>query len=199
MKDLIEKLLTLVPHYLLSLGRLMAMPKTFLGEIKSETDEAFRDALQFSAISSIIVLIALSRASPSRGDIWARAASVCILELIGVSGYACILWLAWRIAAGRFKVRQFFTLYSYMVSVALILFTITLLVSLGTEKTLSPVLYGAVQQARSANKVLSYQLVSQILTFSTKLQSLAALAVTHVFTWPLVLFLAVLGRAVAVF
>ena len=121
MKELIEKILAYIPSYLLTLGKLLARPKTFLAGSQPDTEVGFQNALQFLVITVVLFVIVLSPLEPKKSDVWTRVATLSILEVLGVAVMACVLRLGWRIVGGRSTIRSFFTLYAYLSSVVLLL------------------------------------------------------------------------------
>lgn len=226
MKDLIEKILAYIPVYLMTLGSLLSGPKKYLVTTNPDTDEGFQNSLRFFAVTTVVVVIAQFPLLPKGADVWAVAATRCILGLVVITGTACNLCLAWRIVGGRFRIRYFFTIYAYMASVVLLGCCLFDLLARGTFKTFAPALYDAtvhamvVHQAIPSDVAQSKALLAALvvsfcgfiansiwgfiawgaftqLTSTTRVRSFVASCLTALLSWPLLLVVALLHQAMA--
>lgn len=167
MKELIEKVVAFVPEYLLSLGGLLARPKTFLANKVPDSEAAYRDSLLFLAVSVCIFVVALAPISPAKSDPWQRVGAVAVVEALTVSLMAGALRLAWRIVGGKARIRTFFTIYSYIAAVALLVMALTLLVAEGTFKVFDPALYLAVREAVATGKPVPKEAAQSRVLYAT--------------------------------
>jgi hypothetical protein len=147
MKDLIEKIFRYIPEYLLALGRLLARPKTFLATTQPDTDEGFRNGLQFLAVSIALVILALTPLIKDGSDIWKQLAINSLCVLLGVAATASIARLAWHIVGGRASTKSLFTLNSYIASVLNLLAAVTLIIAFGALRVFNPGLPAALAAA----------------------------------------------------
>ena len=225
MKELIEKIIKYIPEYLMTLGKLLSRPKTFLAGTAPETEAGFQSGLQFLAVSVVLVVIALTPLAPEGTDIWKRLAAISVAELLGVAAMAGVLRVAWRVVGGRAGTRSIFTVYSYVASVVLLLVAIVGLISDGTVKVFDPALYAALRQAQVAQqpvpaevatslvKVLIASAVGLFLIVSfwgfatwgafralngtSRGRSVAALVSAGMLAWPVTFVLFLIGRAMS--
>jgi hypothetical protein len=157
MKELLEKIITFIPEYLMGFGKLLARPKTFLAKARPNTKSGFRSGLQFLAISLVLSVISLTPLLPEGSDIWKNLAITSLYELLAVAALACITRLAWLIVGGRASTRSLLTLYSYVASVVLVLSAVTLIIADGTARVFNPALHAAIKQAQLAHQPIPAQ------------------------------------------
>jgi len=157
MKELLEKIITFIPEYLMGLGKLLARPKTFLAKTRPNTKSGFRSGLQFLAISLVLFVISLTPLLPEGSDIWKNLAINSLSELLAVVVLACITRLAWLMVGGRASTRSLLTLYSYVASVVLVLSALTLIIADGTARVFNPALHAAIKQAQAAHQPIPAQ------------------------------------------
>ena len=222
MKELIEQIITYIPTYLLTLGKLVARPKTFLAQTQPDTDVGFRSGLQFLSVSIVLFSIAVTPVVPKASDIWTRVATVAVLLLLGNASMACALRLAWRIVGGRSHVSVFLYSFAYTASVGM-LFAITALISAGAAKSFDQTQYEVISQAASTHAPIQDEatisgaavamavgyLCGQIastawvvatwgafraLNATTRNQSVGAFVLTLAFGWPLLFAVSLITR-----
>ena len=70
MKDLIDKILTYLPQYLMDFGSAFSGPKSFIAQKHVEGDGAFKDALVFIGVSVVLVVLMNFPLQLDGKDIW---------------------------------------------------------------------------------------------------------------------------------
>jgi hypothetical protein len=153
MKELLEKLIGLIPAYFGDLLPLISGPKSFIAKRISGDEPAMQKALIFLAVS---FLIGWALKTPwLRGDPFLELATDGAFVLIYVLAYGGALYLAWRIAGGRAEIQKFLTIHFYYSGILGFIQTILALGMMGTIRAADPVLYKEIYDvAYSGNMVL---------------------------------------------
>jgi len=125
-KELIEKILSYIPKYMLEFGALFTRPKIFIAERNTLLESTFVDCLLFLGISVVLSTIMSTSLPGSREDIWSSLAGTSVSCAILIVGSGLALRLAWRIVGGRAATRSFIVVYAYLSGVQLIIFSIPL-------------------------------------------------------------------------
>jgi hypothetical protein len=145
MKDLLEKLIGLIPAYFDDLLPLVTGPKHFIAGRLSSDESPMHKALVFLAVSFLIsgvLTIPLSR-----GDPLLELGVDGVFVLICVMSYGGILYLAWRIAGGRAEIQIFLTIHFYYAGILKLLEASLYLCTMGTIRATDPALYKEIYDA----------------------------------------------------
>jgi hypothetical protein len=154
MKDLLEKLLGLIPAYFDDLLPLISGPKRFIAGRLSSDQPAMQKALIFLAVSFLISWVL--KIPLSRGDPLLELGAGGAFVLIYVLAYGCALYLAWRTAGGRAEIQKFLPIYFYYAGVLKLLMTITYLGTMGTMRAADPALYKEIYDAAYGGNIVAF-------------------------------------------
>jgi hypothetical protein len=142
MKELLDKILKYLPHYLTDFGTAFAGPKSFIAaKLSNAEDDAFAEALLFLGISFALVVLMLMPLQRPGTDFWSVCGTNFITALIGMSLGATVTRVAWWIVGGRAPARLFFIAYAYLIGVVYVILAAVQLLSMGFFKVLDPQLY----------------------------------------------------------
>lgn len=148
MKELMEKILTYLPRYLMEFGSLVSEPKRFMAQKNTTEEDTFVQSLLFLGISLVLVVIMTAPLLPPGKDLWAHLGTQAVGCAVAVSLVAVALRIAWRLVGGKATVRSFVVTYAYFFGVMSLVFTVFQLLGEGVFKVLAPDLYGQVIQAK---------------------------------------------------
>jgi hypothetical protein len=154
MKELLEKLIGLIPAYFDALFPLVTGPKHFIAERLSSDESAMQKALIFLAVSFLIgwvLKIPLRREDPLF-----ELGSDGVFVLIYVMTYGGALYLAWCIAGGRAEIQKFLTIHFYYSGVLSLLGTSTYLGTMGTIRAADPGLYKEIYDAAYGGNIAAF-------------------------------------------
>jgi hypothetical protein len=154
MKELLEKLIGLIPAYFDALFPLVTGPKHFIAERLSSDESAMQKALIFLAVSFLIGW--LLKIPLSRGDPLLELGSDGVFVLICVLTYGGALYLAWRIAGGRAEIQKFLTIHFYYSGVLKLLETSTYVGAMGTIRAADPALYKEIYDAAYGGNIAAF-------------------------------------------
>lgn len=148
MKDLIQKILSYLPQYLMDFGALFSGPKRFMAQKNTRAEDTFDQSLLFLGVSLVLVVVMTAPLLPPGGDLWTHVGASAVTYLLTVTLSAIALRLAWRLVGGRATVRSFFVTYAYFFGVMVVVFTFFALLGEGVFKVFAPELYGQVIEAK---------------------------------------------------
>ena len=148
MKELIEKILTYLPRYLMDFGSLVSGPKRFMAQKNTTEEDTFVQSLIFLGVSLVLVVVMTAPLLPPGKDLWTYLGTRTVVASIAVSLNAVALRIAWRLVGGKATVRSFIVTYGYFFGVLAVIFAAFLLLGEGVFKVLAPELYAEVIQAK---------------------------------------------------
>ncbi len=136
MKDLLEKLIGLIPAYFDDLLPLVSGPKRFIAKRLSSDELAMQKALIFLAVSFLIGWVL--KIPLLRGDPFLELGTDSAFVLIQVMAYGGALYLAWRIAGGSAAMQKFLTIHFYYSGILKLIETSLHLGIMGTIRAADP-------------------------------------------------------------
>ncbi len=139
MKDLLEKLIGLIPAYFDDLLPLVSGPKRFIAKRLSSDELAMQKALIFLAVSFLIGWVL--KIPLLRGDPFLELGTDSAFVLIQVMAYGGALYLAWRIAGGSAAMQKFLTIHFYYSGILKLIETSLHLGIMGTIRAADPALF----------------------------------------------------------
>jgi len=139
MRELLEKVIGLIPSYIGDLLRLLQGPKTFIAERLSRRDSQLKNAIVFLAIS--ILAAWLLEPSFIRLDPVIDLAVSEVFMFVSALAYGVAACLAWRIVKGRAELSKFFVVNFYCAGVFKIILSCWILTMVGVLKAMDPALY----------------------------------------------------------
>src|SRR5438034_1682242 len=154
MKELLEKLIGLIPAYFDALLPLLTGPKHFIAERLSSNESAMQKALIFLAVSFLIGW--LLKIPLSHGDPLLELGPDGVFVLICVMMYGGVLYLAWRIAGGRVEIQKFLAIHFYYSGVLKLLETGTYVGTMGTIRLVDPALYKKIYDAAYGGNIVPF-------------------------------------------
>jgi hypothetical protein len=155
MKDLLEKLVGLVPAYFEDLLPLVSGPKGFVaGRLVRE--RAMQGALTFLAVSFSIAWIL--KIPFLRGDPLLELGTDGVFFLVNVMAYGTALFAAWRLVGGRADIQNFLTVHFYYSSIVNFIDTAVFLCIMGTMRAVDPLLYKDFYDAVTGGKMASFMI-----------------------------------------
>ena len=154
MKDLLEKLIGLIPAYFDDLLPLVSGPKRFIAKRLSSDEPAMQKALIFLAVSFLIGWVL--KTPFVRGDPFLELGTDGAFVLIYVMTYGGALYLAWRIAGGRAEIQKFLTIHFYYAGVLKLIETSLYLGIMGTIRAADPALFKEIYDAAYGGNLASF-------------------------------------------
>lgn len=148
MKELLERLVILVPAYFADVVHFTASPKRFLAKRTS----TWNGGLTFLAISfllTFVIQLPLSRTDPLL-DVAAAAAFV--LGYVVLYGYAVLL--SWRAVGGKGSIERFFAIHFYVAGVLKLILSATFMIVIGVLRMGDPSSYEEMNKAVYAGNAL---------------------------------------------
>lgn len=152
MKDVLEKILKYLPHYLFELGQLISGPKTFIKSLDIDSKETFNNALLFLAVSMVLATIIDTILKPA-SDIWIYVGALLVLTLLTVATIAFSIQVAWWIVGKKSPFHSYFIIHSYVISVATLASYFFNLLAFGLLRGLEPKLYKSIDAEWNKNPV----------------------------------------------
>jgi hypothetical protein len=147
-KELLERLVTLVPAYFADLLRLTTGPKRFL----SKRTRTWTDGLLFLAVSFLLTFVMqlpLSRTDPL---LEGAAEAAFVLGYVVLYGYA--VFFSWRAVGGRAPIERFFAIHFYVAGVLKIIMSVTFMIVIGVLRMADPAAYEEMNKAVYAGNAL---------------------------------------------
>lgn len=139
----IHRGLAYVPRYLSDFGSVLSGPKRTISERHTNAEAAFGAALTFLC-GSVVVIVLLCSVLPQQGKPFGlRLAGHALEQLIEVSLFAVVLWVAWAAVGARTTVRRFLVTYAYFAGVVLVIPPLCMAVADGVLRVFEPELYEA--------------------------------------------------------
>jgi hypothetical protein len=170
MKDLLEKLIGLIPAYFDDLLALVSGPKRFFAE-RLLGQPAMEKALLFLAVSFSITW--LLTAPFNRGDPFLELGTDAAFALAYIVAYGVALYLAWWLAGGRAEIRKFLPIHFYYAGVLKLIFALVFLGTMGALRAADPASYKAMLEAIYAGNAASFFLRNSRANAWTGLPTLA--------------------------
>jgi hypothetical protein len=173
-KDLLERLVTLVPAYFADLIQLTTGPKRFLAQRTSR----WKDGLLFVAISFLLtftIQLPLSGTDPLLG---AASEGAFVLGYVVLFGYAVVL--AWRAVGGKAPIERFFAIHFYVAGVLKLIMTVTFMTLVGVLRMGARSSYEEMNKAVYAGDMLWFVANAERLMAEPAWQLATGLAVTGV-------------------
>ena len=134
-KELLERLVTVLPAYFADLIQFTAAPKRFL----ATRTATWTQGLTFLAVSfllTFIIQLPLTRTDPL---LEAATDAAFVFTYVVLFGYAVIL--AWRAAGGRAPIEGFFAIHFYVAGVIKLLMSATFIIVIGVLRMADPAAY----------------------------------------------------------
>lgn len=138
MKDLLEKLVTLVPKYVGDFIRLTSGPKQFLLERVSTGEARWADGLVFLAISFVLAFLLGLPLARADADPLLDLASEGVFVLIYVVLYGYAVYLSWRVLGKVAPIQQFFFVHFYVAGILKLLLTAAFIAAVGVLRVGDP-------------------------------------------------------------
>jgi len=154
MKEILERLVGLVPAYFEALLPLLTGPKRFIAARLCGDASAMQKALVFLAVSFAIGWVL--KMPLSRGDPLLELGADAVFAFVYVVAYGVALYLAWRIAGARSGLQQFLTIHFYYAGILLLLVTGLYLGTMGTLRAGDPALFKEIHDATYAGKLATF-------------------------------------------
>lgn len=139
MKDLLEKIIRLIPAYLDEFFSLVSGPKRFMATKIQNNELTIDKALIFMVVSFSIGWIL--EVSWLRRDPLLEFGADIIFIFIYTLMYGVALYIAWYIVGGRSEFKKFLTIHFYFSSIIKLLFSFTFLGMMGAFKIIDPILF----------------------------------------------------------
>jgi hypothetical protein len=159
MKDLLEKLIGLIPAFFNDLLPLISSPKRYIAEQLSQDEKLIERALLFFGMCFSIGW--LLKVPFSRADPLVELGTDASFVLLNVIGYGIVLYLAWRIVGGRGEKHKFFATTFYYAGVMQLLSSIVFLSMMGTIRATDPTFYKEMLDATYAGNFASFMMMRQ--------------------------------------
>jgi len=137
-KDLLEKLVTLVPKYVGDVIRLTSGPKQFLMERVSTGEARWADGLIFLAISFVLAFLIGLPLARADADPMLDLASEGVFVLLYVVLYGYAVYLSWRVLGKVAPIQQFFVIHFYVAGILKLLLTAAFIAVVGVLRVGDP-------------------------------------------------------------
>jgi hypothetical protein len=174
LKELLERLVTLVPAYFADLVQFTAGPKRFL----TKRTRTWNDGLTFLAISfllTFIVQLPLSRTDPLLD---AATSAAFVLFYVVLYGYAVLL--SWRAVGGTAPIERFFAIHFYVAGVLKLILSAVFMTAMGLIRMGDPSAYEEMNNAIYSGNVLWFVTNAERFAYQPVWQMAGALAVIGV-------------------
>jgi hypothetical protein len=139
MKDLISKLLALLPAYASQLIDLVSDPKKFVANKNLASVTAINEALVFLGISIALAFVAQIPLLPEKQDKELMFLALAVQSALAFAMNIAILVLSWKIVGGQVGWKHFIAVTCYFSSVSTLLFLAFYLLAFGAFNVLDPV------------------------------------------------------------
>lgn len=159
MKEILEKLIGLVPAYFETLFSLLTGPKRFIAERLTQDESAMKEALVFLAVSFALGWIL--KLPMVRGDPLLQLGAEGAFVLSYVLAYGLALHLAWRIAGGRSSLQKVLTIHFYFAGVFLLLMTLLFLGMMGTIRAIDAALFKELHDAAHGGDLAGFLMANR--------------------------------------
>jgi hypothetical protein len=153
-KDLLEKLVTLVPTYVGDFLRLTSGPKQFLTERVSSGEAKWADGFIFLAISFVLAFLMGIPLASGDADPVLDLASEGVFVLIYVMLFGYAVYLSWRVLGRVAPIQLFFVIHFYVAGVLKLILTATFLAAVGVLRVGDPALSAEMLRETSAGHML---------------------------------------------
>src|SRR5215470_3178417 len=140
MKDLLEKILSYLPGYILDLARILSGPKKFVAERNKGDEGDLVKAFTFLGVSLSIFFI-LQGGFIAAQKFLTNAIMDGILYLLFIAIFSAIIQLCWKIVGGKAEYQRFLITSSYYVGVLSIGFALGSLFFIGILRMFFPDAY----------------------------------------------------------
>jgi len=173
-KELLERLATLVPAYFADLIQFTAGPKRFL----ARRTRTWNDGLIFLALSFLLTFVLqlpLSRTDPV---LQAATEAAFVFGYVVLFGYAVLL--SWRAVGGKSPIERFFAIHFYVAGVLKLILSATFMTVIGVLRMGDPSTYAEMNKAIYSGNALWFVTNADRLAQQPVWQIAAALAVTGV-------------------
>lgn len=145
MRELLEKIIWLIPTYIENFLALVSGPKRFVANLVARRELSVEKGLVFLGLSFGVSWIITTSHRLDLKELYAEAAFV----LTYVGAYGAAICLAWRLVGGRAILQQVFAVHFYYSGIIKIVITTTFLVMMGLIRS-DPHLYKKVNDAASS-------------------------------------------------
>jgi len=171
-KELLERVITLVPAYFADLIQFTAGPKQFL----STRTPALNDGLIFLALSFVltfIIQLPLARTDPL---LEAASDAAFVFGYVVLYGYAVLL--SWRVVGGKAPIERFFAIHFYVAGVLKLIMSATFMTIMGLLRMGDPTRYEEMNKAVYAGNAMWFVTNADRLKDQPVWQVAALIAVT---------------------
>jgi hypothetical protein len=162
MKELLEKIVTFLPNYLLEFGQLISKPKDFVLSRNNNFDEVFISALIFGAITSVILFVAFFQFL-AEGDLWVKFSKYLILSCVGVCLTAASMIIGWKAVGWTGASKSIFVIAIYYNMVMSVIAAAFVLLGIGVMNMLVPEYYAILHNSIKSFKFVSFDELHEFL------------------------------------
>jgi len=153
-KDLLEKLVTLVPKYVEDIISLTSGPKQFLTARVSTGEARWVDGLIFLAISFVLTFLVGLPLARADADPMLDFATEGVFVLLYVVLYGYAVYLSWRVLGKVAPIQQFFVIHFYVAGILKLLETAAFITAVGVLRVGDPALNAEMFREVAAGNML---------------------------------------------
>jgi hypothetical protein len=156
MKDLLDRTIALIPHYITDITDLISGPKCFLLQRTENGASHLADSLLFLALSFVISWF-LDLSFLDR-DPFIQIGEDLSFFAFGVMAFGAALCLAWRLVKGRAEIKVLFVIHFYYAGVLWLMMALSAMAALGVLRATDAQLYEDYREAVAQGQILHFGL-----------------------------------------